>query len=803
MKKLFTFISTILFTSVILGLVQASAVYQTALKDTVALSSSGWTITANPELGVLSLAHDSLGLVMKEIRLNLKSKHGLIPLKGWTAEKNREGQLTIRTVQPGPTWIFEMNQNNVIISCTSSDMVLTAEAPASIERVVARLLDTQGVPVTWKGSDEIILSWHGNNTCNPSFLPVKNPEIITFALGQVSASNLHSLFDRKRDIAIVFSDKTLMKRDPQDQNLLDIAIPIPGNTIIRLIPDYYTKTLGLPFYTRFDDSSFPSAPMIWGSWTAYYQEARESDIISNTDWLAANLKPYGFEYVQLDDGYDRGKKGEHYWIENWDKTLFPHGPEWLAGYIKSKGLRPGLWLVPNSFAGAYQQHPDWYLHDKLGNPIIDYSTPGLDCTNPAAQEWLKKLFDTLKGWGFEYFKFDGEWSLPKYFSDVDRTNLYDKSIDPVLAYRNRLNLIRNIIGPETFVEGCPSGTPLNGIGYFNSYFNGDDIFNSWKGCYAVFSSINANAFLNHMVVYVMPGEGIDVSPIMSVEEAKQKLVPECIQIAQMREDSLIGFGTTLNEARTLASVVSLTGVAYPLTNIMSILPEERVRLLKMTMPTMPILPVDLFSRGTDMTWDKFKYTTPDSYIHNYPEILDLKVNAKAGVYDVVGLTNWRSGTISKKISFQDKLGLDVGLPYVVFDFWNQKLLGIYRDSMEIEIEPHDTRVLCLHALQDSPQLIGTSRQITGAYSILDMKWDSSKNTLNGSSETVLGDTYSVFIYVPDGMIFSQARATAEGNREMKVDHEQVGNSLKLSFQGLAETVQWQAEFLGNVRKEGN
>ena len=60
------------------------------------------------------------------------------------------------------------------------------------------------------------------------------------------------------------------------------------------------------------------------------------------------------------------------------------------------------------------------------------------------------------------------------------------------------------------------------------------------------------------------------------------------------------------------------------------------------MPTMPILPVDLFSRGTDMALDTFKHTRPDFYIHNYPEILDLKVNAKTGVYDVVAMTNWHS-----------------------------------------------------------------------------------------------------------------------------------------------------------------
>ena len=39
-------------------------------------------------------------------------------------------------------------------------------------------------------------------------------------------------------------------------------------------------------------------------------------------------------------------------------------------------------------------------------------------------------------------------------------------------------------------------------------------------------------------------------------------------------------------------------------------------------------------------------------------ILDLKVNAKSGVYDVVGMTNWRGETATRELSFADKLGLD-------------------------------------------------------------------------------------------------------------------------------------------------
>ena len=244
-----------------------------------------------------------------------------------------------------------------------------------------------------------------------------------------------------------------------------------------------------------------------------------------------------------------------------------------------------------------EKHPDWYLRDKSGNLILDYSTPALDCTHPGVQEWLTKLFTTLKNWGFEYYKFDGESALPLYAPAVDKSRLYDPAIDPIIAYRNRLKLIRDAVGPETFIEGCQAGTPLNGVGFFNSSFTGHDVYNSWQGSYALFSSIGANAFLNHMVIYVMPGEGIDVSPFMTVEEAPQKMVPRCIEVAKTREDPLAGFGVTTAEARTLVTYVSLTGVVYPLASVMTDLPEERARLLKMTMPTMPILPVDLFSTG--------------------------------------------------------------------------------------------------------------------------------------------------------------------------------------------------------------
>ena len=765
-----------------------------ATPNQVSVAYDGWTIVADAERGALSLSHDKLGVVMKHLELQLRGDDGLTLLKDWTVEKQGEDQLSIRSGQPPTAWVFGLSPNTLKISSTATNAVVTAKVPAPADRIVARLLDPEGVPVDWGGTAEVQHTYGGKKTWNQSYLPRQNPECMYLALGQVASSNLHSLFDRKADTAITFPEGTLLQRDAQNSDLLDATIPVPGNALVRVTPDYFAKTLGVPYYIPYDDSYFSRAPIVWCSWTSYYSEVREEDIVRNADWLGENLKPYGFEYVQLDDGFDRGERGTHYWIENWDETKFPHGPQWLTHYIKSKGLRPGLWLVPNAYAGALQQHPDWYLYDKQGKVILDYRTPTLDSTNPQVLDFLKKEFTTLRDWGFEYYKFDGEHAVPKYAPTVDLSRLYDKSIDPLVAYRNRLKLIRDTVGPKTFIEGCPAGTPLNGIGYFNSYFNGEDVYNNWPGMYALFSSINANAFLNHLVVYLMPGEGIEVGPPMSVEEASKKRVPSVIRTARTREDPLTGFGTTLPEARTLVTYVSLTGVVYPLASVMPELPEERVQLLKKTMPTLPILPVDLFSRGTDMRWDRFKDVLPDDYIHNYPEILDLKVNAKSGVYDVVGLTNWRGEAANRKLSFAKKLGLRADSPYVVFDFWAQKPLGVFKDEMSVEIEPHDTRVLLIHPLLNHPQLIGTSRHISGAVSIQSLIWDSSRNTLSGSSQTVPGDDYTLWVHVPEGLAVSSARATTKENREISVRHKVTGNAVALSFEGQTEPVNWEIGF---------
>ena len=772
-------------------LVPASGLAQES--STTSIHAYGWTITADSANGKISIAHQDLGAVLQQVTLNLRSESDLRELDRWSAKAGSATRLLIRTSDPTAGWQFDVEPNLLKISSTADNAVVRGVLPATQDRIVARLLDPEGPPVNWDGTTEVQGNYGGSITRNRSTLQTKNPECMYFTLGQVSSPVFHDLFDRKSDIAIHFPDRSWLRRDPANPDVLQFELPLQGNAVVRLTPDYYTKTLGLPFYQRFDDSEFQSAPMVWSSWTSYYQDVREEDMVRNTDWIAAHLLPYGFQYVELDDGYDRGEHGEHYWIENWDAHKFPHGAKWLTDYIKSKGMRAGVWLVPNAYAGAVREHPDWYLRDKKEDIVLDYATPALDSTNPEVLDFVQTMFRKLDDMGFDYYKFDGEHAFSLYAPPVDRSKLHDPTVELVQNYRHRLELIRGVIGPKRFIEVCPAGTPLNGIGYFNSYFNGDDLYGSWQGMYAMFSSINANAFFNHIAAYVMPGEGLELGLPMTVEETSKKRLPVVLQTAKIREDPVVGFGVTQAEARTLVSYVALSGVAYPLASVMPELPEERVRLLQATMPTLPIFPVDLFSRGTEAGWQTFRYTSPDIYIHNFPEILDLKVNSVAGVYDVVGLTNWRSTGTRRLIDLGEKLGLDPRGEYIVFDFWNQKILGVMRHDLPVDIDAHDTRVLLIYPLQSHPQLVGLSRHISGSYSLRELTWDSSENILRGTSDSVEGDPYTLWINVPPGFSLQRVKAVSE-NVGIPIEKEFAGSSLKIRFQGVAKLVRWEIKF---------
>ncbi|HEU4434738.1 MAG TPA: alginate lyase family protein, partial [Pyrinomonadaceae bacterium] len=180
-----------------------------------------------------------------------------------------------------------------------------------------------------------------------------------------------------------------------------------------VLKNYFRDTLKIKYFHAIDKSRFPLPPSGWCSWYFFYQEIDENEIKLTAKWIADNLKDYGVEYVQIDDGWQGTGHGLG---ENRDwstiNNRFPGGMDGLARYIKSLGLKPGIWLAPHgqSNVSVVKNHPGVFLMKQDGTSASSTweGTYLVDPSAPETQKYLKDLFATLAGWGYEYFKIDGQ-----------------------------------------------------------------------------------------------------------------------------------------------------------------------------------------------------------------------------------------------------------------------------------------------------------------------------------------------------------------------------------------------------------
>ena len=265
----------------------------------------------------------------------------------------------------------------------------------------------------------------------------------------------------------------------------------------------------------------------------------------------------------------------------------------------------------------------------------------------------------------------------------------------------------------------------------------------------------------------------------------------------------------MDEARTIVSSISLSGQAYIISDYIAefskerlqdflnsdysigwawqypdkvkALPDEKLQLYRETMPAMPVRAMDLYPFKTEPT------CCPEP--EEYPKALDLKVNAVSGMYDVVALYNWEDEKAMKSLDLQEDLGLGSETSYLVFDFWNKKFVGITGTTIR-EIPAHGTKALIIRGAGSVPQLLATSRHLTAAYSIREMKWNTETKSISGISETVPGDRYTLYFYIPEGFTFGTTSTNAENVTHTIHD----GNLLEVSLDGREEPIEWEIVF---------
>ena len=176
-------------------------------------------------------------------------------------------------------------------------------------------------------------------------------------------------------------------------------------------------------------------PMGWNSYDYYDTTVTETDIKANADYMAANLKDSGWEYIVVDIewyAHDAGSQRDRYqYIPFWDVEMdeysrllpcpdrFPSsaggkGFKPLADYVHNLGLKFGIHIMRGIPRIAAHTHTKILGSSHTANQIADPSSicfwnPDMYGVIPdadGAQEYYDSLFQLYAEWGVDFVKCD-------------------------------------------------------------------------------------------------------------------------------------------------------------------------------------------------------------------------------------------------------------------------------------------------------------------------------------------------------------------------------------------------------------
>jgi len=471
--------------------------------------------------------------------------------------------------------------------------------------------------------------------------------------------------------------------------------------------------------------SIPSGYCTWYS-SPYGGACDERHLAELTDFCAENLKPYGFEVIQIDDMWQDGRNRPKDFggprlgfLEHNDRGPYRKGGmRSAADHIIEKGMTPGLWFIP--FAAdpenePAKSHPEWFVKTAAGDPYyVFWAGWCLDMTHVGAREYVSQVVRRITGeWNNKYIKIDGLWSgmattilypTPDYreddlggavFSDTTRTNIE--------SYRIGLQTVREAAGDDVFILGCNIAQNMRtlgaSVGLVDGMRVGRDIGADWNNILPCVEMGARLYFLHNRVWYNDP---------------------DCLMLREP---------LTLEQARAWASWIAVSGQMNLVSEWLPGLPPERLDLVKRSMPNhgMNARPLDLFENAIPQVW--------------------LLNDEKDATRHVLAIFNWDT-TSSKQVSVPlAKIGTG---PFTGFEYWEGIPANPTGNVLDVTVPPASCKVIALRAAIGGPCVVSTSRHITqGIIDLTEEQWDDASRTLSGTSWVVGGDPYEIRIALPE------------------------------------------------------
>ena len=528
----------------------------------------------------------------------------------------------------------------------------------------------------------------------------------------------------------------------------------------------------VPWHKREPDRRVPNG---WNSWAGsgstggYGTDINEEVILENLDIMANELRDWGIDWFQIDDGYEP-TYGEWTWV----KERFPNGPAWLSQQIRDRGLIPGLWMAPFQIypdAPLVTEHPDWLADPVALGEVILGDTYILDLTHPEVQDYLHELFTTFRhDWGFDWLKLDfGYFAL--FGEDYYQANTTREE-----AWRQGVGVIREALGDEAFFMLV--GTLGTNFGILDSGRLGLDSMPIWDW------DQGAMAWDDRF-------EQQGLKPTLRTA-ARRYFFQDTVWV---NHPDLIFFRSntrdeswprlTQEESEAWCSWVALSGGIVKIGDRLVDLEPEHIVALRKILPVhgAPARPLDLFELEYPERW----HVHYDGGLDGFTESWDLLGLFHWG-FNVDQTTNPYSpieDSDDDRVHELDLAALGIDGPRIAYEFWTGELLGTVEGTASFAIPSHRARMIALRQPAGHPQFLGWNRQVTmGGVLLGEVVWDDDAQTLTLPLHAAAPSEYAAFeyeiaVYVPDG--YGRPDLTTSGIALESSDFELDGELLRVNF----------------------
>jgi len=536
-----------------------------------------------------------------------------------------------------------------------------------------------------------------------------------------------AVYDRHADWVLSVDFPAAVTVTPTDSSAVETSFRVEASGYevgLRFRPRFYGIHRGLAAFRPWTYRTWPTSVAGWTSWFAFRDAVTETDILRTADVVADVLAPYGYEYIQIDDGYQQVPAGlPETWLVANDK--FPSGLAALSAEITRRGLNGGIWTYVSFHQREFAlAHPEYFVRGPEGEPAYgNWVGWVLDGSNSATlADIVRPIYRGLRADGWSYFKVDALRHLRYEGYNSYADYFRERGLDRTQVYRGVVQAIREEIGPESFMLGSWGIRPEL-AGLLDACRVGDDGFG--YGGFAEYNSFNN-------VVWRNDPDHVELTPA---------------------------------DAYRATTTTSLTGSLLMLTDRPEVYRTPVVRAAQRTAPVLVTRPGQIYD--VDPARSRLIGLADAEVSGGGPRPLDadqaervhlylLEVNRPFERWAVLG----RTGGTETTIRFAD-LGLSADAGYHVFEFWSGTYLGVRSGAFEPgPIDPaFNVQAFCLREATPHPQLVATSRHVScGGWDLLDVVWDGA--ALRGRSAMVAGDPYVLYVAEPDGYAFSDV--TAEG-----------------------------------------